>query len=322
MESNKSAQLEQFALDEEFFLNFASLHTRTAYRSDLVKFIDYLQLYHPEVKNFAEVDRIHLISHRNFLATQGGRKQGPGAPKAIARKISALASYFDYLVERGWRQFNPTQAIRRPRKEVRTPTEALSGTQVAAILASINQDRPAGILHYALLVTFFSTGLRKSEILSLKRRNYRRINGHDILEYCGKGGKLDQKLLHPWCVMAINNYLTQLEGMNRTMGPDDPLFRPTRNHYGNKSLNRAFNPKTINELMSHYAQKIGIDFRVTPHSARASFITELLAAGVDIYSVAQEVNHSSVTTTQTYDKRRRKLINAPVRKLRYLPESS
>ncbi len=267
------------------------------------------------------MERIHVIGYRNFLAIHGGRNNGPGAPKAIARKIAAISSYFDFLVEKGWRQFNPAYAIRRPRKDVKTPTEALTGTQVATLLASIDQARPAGKLHYALLVTLFSTGLRKSEVLSLKRKNFRRINGHAILEYCGKGGKYDQKLLHPWCVTALNRYLEQLQENGRSMGPDDWLFRPTRNHYGDRSLNRPFNPKTINELLAHYARKIGIDFRVTPHSARASFISELLAAGVDIYTVAREVNHSSVTTTQTYDKRRKKLTDAPISKLRYLPET-
>ena len=73
----------------------------------------------------------------------------------------------------------------------------------------------------------------------------------------------------------------------------------------------------LNEILQNYGKKIGLNFNISPHSARATFIGELLDAGVDIYSVAREVNHSSVKTTQEYDKRRKKIKDSPISKLRY-----
>ena len=104
--------------------------------------------------------------------------------------------------------------------------------------------------------------------------------------------------------------------MDREVKPQDWIFQPTKNpHDGN--LNRPLNPKTVNEIFAYYSKKIGLDFLACPHSARASFIGELLSQGVDIYTVALEVNHSSVLTTQEYDKRVKKIKHSPIDKLSY-----
>ena len=172
-------------------------------------------------------------------------------------------------------------------------------------------------MHKALLVTFFMTGLRKSEVLQLKRVDYREINGNRFLEFRGKGGKVGQKLLHPTCIEAIDEYLTWMESVDRKHQTEDWLFQPTRNPANPKNLNKPLNPKTINEILDSYAKKINLGFKISPHSARATFISELLELGTDIYRVAREVNHSSVTTTQEYDKRRKRISDSPILDLKY-----
>jgi integrase len=142
------------------------------------------------------------------------------------------------------------------------------------------------------------TGMRKSEILFLKVKDYREINDYRVLEFKGKGGKVGQKVLHPICVEALEEYREWMNQQGREHGPEDWLFQPTRNPKDPSNLNKPLNPRTINEIVSHYGKKIGLNFNISPHSARATFIGELLEAGVDIYSVAREVNHSSVKTTQ------------------------
>ena len=102
---------------------------------------------------------------------------------------------------------------------------------------------------------------------------------------------------------------------NRETEENDWLFQPTRNPSNPDYLNKPLNPKTINEILDRYAKAVGIGFKITPHSARATFISELLDIGVDIYVVAREGNHASVKTTQEYDKRRKKLTESPVMKI-------
>ena len=297
---------DSFGIDTDFLDNFPSPHTRTAYRGDILGFASYLRDAFPEVGGFAGVGRNHVVRYRNFLALVGGRGGGPCAPKSIARKLASLSSYFDYLVEKGALPSNPAVSVHRPRRSVRNPTEALDAKGVRKLLGAVRDDSPSGALHRALLATFFTTGLRKSEILRMKFSHYRSIGGRRILEYTGKGGKAGRKFLHPLCVEAIDRYIDLTLRAGREFGENDWLFRPTKNPRKPGNLDRPLDPKTINQLFAKYAKKAGLDVRLTPHGARATFIGELLEAGVDIYSVAEEVDHASVTTTGLYDKRRKK----------------
>ena len=172
-------------------------------------------------------------------------------------------------------------------------------------------------MHLALLVLFFTTGLRKSEVLHLKRRHYKAMGEYKIMEFIGKGGKTGQKVLHPHAVVALDAYLAWMENKGRKHIPEDWLFQPTQNPSDPGNLNKPLNPKTINEILNSYALKINLPFSISPHSARATFISELLGQGVDIYRVALEVNHASVKTTQEYDKRKKGLEDSPILKLNF-----
>lgn len=314
-------ELKWEVLDSEFFENYTSEHTRLNYQIDLQKFQDFLQqnYRHCDLK---KVKREHVIKYRNWLGEVGGQRQEGHAPKTIARKLAALSSYFHYLVQKGDIDQNPVTSVKRPRLEVKSPTHALSRDQVRALMEAIESEikeeqKDSAVMHKALLLLFFTTGLRKNEILQLKYRHYRDINEMKILEFVGKGGKIGQKVVHEMAVDALHDYLQRMKTIGREHGPEDWLFQPTVNPSNPANLNKPLNPKTINEILLKYAKKIGLNFPVSPHSARATFIGELLELGVDIYSVAREVNHSSVKTTQEYDKRRKRISDSPVFKLRY-----
>lgn len=306
-----------FKLYQEFFANFTSEHTRKNYRIDILKFFQFLSIHFKDIKNTSRVERSHIIHFRNWLSDVGGRSGNPCAPKTVARKLASLSSYFDFLVEKDECPFNPVTSVKRPRRDVKSPTNALTKEQVRNLFEAAEDNKNSGPLHKALMIMFFTTGMRKSEILKLKYNQIRDINDSKIVEFTGKGGKISQKLLHPVCVEALEEYLTWMKGLNRGHDRDDFLFQPTRNPRDPGNLNKALNPKTINEIIDIYARKVGINFKVTPHSARATFISELLEAGVDIYAVAREVNHSSVTTTQEYDKRLKQIKDSPINKLSY-----
>ncbi len=321
MSSNKKEKQNSsppFKLYEEFFSNFTSQHTRNSYRNDLSKFFDYLAQAAQKANTLAKIERKHIIDYRNYLSETGGQEGRPSAPKTVARKLAALSSYFDFLIEKGECKLNPVTSVKRPRREVLKPTNALNSQQVRDLFEAIEKkENPCRFMHKALLVTFFTTGLRKSEVLNLKFRDYREINEDKVIEFTGKGGKTGQKLLHSMATKAIEDYLQWMREQCREHEPEDWLFQPTKNPRDPNNLNKPLNPKTINEILNHYGKKTGLNFSISPHSARATFIGELLEAGVDIYSVAREVNHSSVKTTQEYDKRRKKVSDSPIRKLRY-----
>lgn len=313
----KKSQEFKFLFSEEFLENFTSHHTRDNYSIDIFHFSQfYFDVLGREI-DWSKVERSEIVQFRNYLSESGGKDGASAAPKTIARKLASLSSYFHFLVEKDILPYNPVTSIKRPRRDVQTPTNALNKDQVALLFETIkNSNGESRYMHLALLVTFFTTGLRKSEVLNLKYKDYRELNDMKYLEFKGKGGKLGQKLLHPMCVEAIEEYLFFMKNQGRQHSTEDWLFQPTKNP-SQKVLNKSLNPKTINEILDGYAKKMGLNFHICPHSARATFITELLDAGVDIYAVAREVNHSSVVTTQEYDKRRKKLLESPVLKLRY-----
>ncbi|WP_127716130.1 tyrosine-type recombinase/integrase [Halobacteriovorax sp. HLS] len=305
-----------FLIQDEFFYNFNSVHTRKSYSIDIKHFFCWV-FEEFQISSYAELERSHIITYRNWLQEAGGRHGNPCAPKTVARKLAALSSYSDYLVEKGLLEFNPVTSVKRPRRDVVSPTNALSGDQVKQLLEAIPGETSSGILHRALIIMFFTTGLRKSEILNMKFKDYREINEYKVIEFIGKGGKIGQKVLHPTNIETLEIYLEHMRSLGREHNTEDWLFQPAHNPTDPTNLNKPLNPKSINEIINYYAKKIGLNFKISPHSARATFIGELLELGVDIYTVAREVNHSSVKTTQEYDKRRKKLSDSPVFKLNY-----
>lgn len=303
-------------ISEDFFLNFTSKNTRNSYRRDLQQFLNFIENYFPEIKKFDEIGVDQILNYRNSLMHKGGQKGDGASNKTIARKLAAISSLFKHMIDKNQVKTNPLLSIKRPRPDARHPTQVLSAKDVKNILDLAYQNKSSGPLHYFLLVAFFTTGLRKSELLYRKFGDIKKVDNFFILEFEGKGSKPSQKRLHPLFIQAYENYQEWMFKNSREIGQEDWLFQPSKNPSNPKNVNKPLNPKTINEILSSYARKLGIE-KVTPHSARATFITRLLEQGVDLYDVSQEVQHSSIATTQIYDKRRRRLADSPLNKLKY-----
>ncbi len=300
-------------LEYEFFKNFESEHTRISYRNDIVQFLNFFKNYFSKEN---QIERVHIVAFRNFLQEKNL------APKTIGRKLSSLSSYFDFMVEKGLIFFNPVTSIKRPRQEVLSPTNDLTDNQIAELLLSVDNRSPSGPLHKAILYTLFYTGIRKSELTALKLSDLKKINEHKVIEIRAKGGKFLQKVLHPECFKAINDYLAWMKSMDREISPSDYLFQPTKNPKDPEILSRRLSPKSIDYILDIHCKKCGISERISPHSARASYIGSSLDAGADLLTVSQDVGHSSVKTTEIYNKRRKALKESPAYLLKYFKKSA
>ena len=106
-----------------------------------------------------------------------------------------------------------------------------------------------------------------------------------------------------------------MKSKDREHDKEDWLFQPSRNNHSSKDLAKQINPRTLNRIIDKYSKKIGLGFKISPHSARATFISILLDEEVPIADVAREVAHSSISTTQIYDKRRKTIKKSLVNKL-------
>lgn len=303
-------------LEYEFYHNFESPHTRKSYRIDISQFFEFIRDNFLEVRNYHDIKRVHLVAFRNWLTDSGL------APKSINRKMAANSSFFDFLVEKSIIQFNPITSIKRPRQEVMTPTNDVSDEQIKHLLELVDAQTGPGLLHRAVIYTLFTTGIRKAELINLRLKNFFIKDGFHIIEIRAKGGKHLTKVIHPKCAEVINEYLDYLKSESgESLHPEDWIFRPSKNPLDPSHIVKPLNPKSVDYIVKTWCAKAGIDQRISPHSARASYIGSALESGMDLYKISRDVGHASVKTTEEYNKRRQKLQDSPVFGLGFLKKS-
>jgi integrase/recombinase XerD len=301
-----------YKLEYEFFSNFESLHTRKSYRIDITQFFEFLKENFTEVHGYTQVERVHVVAFRNWLTDNNL------APKSINRKIAANSSFFDFLIEKSMIQFNPCSSIKRPRQEVIQPTNDLSDEQIGNLLSLIDDLKGPGLLHKAVIYTLFTTGIRKAELINLRRKHFSIRDSHYIIEVRAKGGKQLTKVVHPKCAEVILEYINYLESSGEKVHGEDWIFRPSKNPLEPAHIIKPLNPKSVDYIIKSWCKKAGIHHRISPHSARASYIGSALDSGIDLYKVSKDVGHASVKTTEEYNKRRQKMEDSPVFGLGFL----
>lgn len=301
-------------LDYEFFENFDSEHTKIAYKRDLIQFFEFVRTEFGIISHPQQLQKMHVVAFRNALQAPRVQSGRPYCPKSIIRKIAAITSYCDFLIEKGLMASNPTAHIKRPADQVITPTNDLSDDQVKTLLESVDLSKKSGYLHKAILVLLFSTAMRKNELINLKLEDYQEHQGLKIIQFIGKRGKVSRVPLHPVAIYHLEKYIQHMRSIGREIRNGDYLFQAA----SHKSLpNKRLQPTSIDFIIKRHCKKIGITAKISPHSARATVIGSLLESGVDLYKVSQLANHSNVKTTQGYDKRKKSLIDSPVFKLKY-----
>lgn len=304
-----------YKLEYEFFHNFESPHTRKSYRVDLFQLFEFLRDNFSTVTNYKMIERVHIVAYRNWLT------DNEMAPKTINRKLAAASSFFDFLIEKGMIEFNPCLSIKRPRQEVKTPTNDLNDEQIANLFAELDKLSGPSLLHKAVLYTLFTTGIRKAELINLRLKNLIQKDEFHIINVRAKGGKELTKVLHPKCYEVITEYINYLKTTGEDLHPEDWIFRPTRNPLEPGHIIKPLNPKSIDYIIKSWCKKAGITDRISPHSARASYIGSALENGIDLYKISKDVGHSSVKTTEEYNKRRQKLSESPVFGLGFLKKA-
>jgi integrase/recombinase XerD len=296
-----------YKLEYEFFSNFESPHTRKSYRIDIFQFFEFLKENFGEVQNYSQIERVHVVAFRNWLSDNGL------APKTINRKIAANSSFFDFLLEKSLLQFNPCTSIKRPRQEVVQPTNDLSDNQISDLFTLVDELKGPGLLHKAVIYTLFTTGIRKAELINLRRKNLFVKDTHYVIEVRAKGGKFLTKVIHPKCAEVIFEYIAFAESLSgETIHPEDWIFTPSKNPLEPAHINKPLNPKSVDYIIKTWCKKAGITHRISPHSARASYIGSALDAGIDLYKISKDVGHASIKTTEEYNKRRQKMEESPV----------
>ena len=302
------------------FLKDRSPTTAKSYRIDLKEFFAFTNKHfqRPRVEgkkvHFKDIKRVHVVKYKNVLEAAKTRFGKPYAPNTINRKISSVSSFFHFLRLREVVDKNPCELCTRLKYQIVRETEALTDLEMKHLMELV--IRKANPMHKAVLITMFTTGMRNAEVRNIKPKDFKVHEGVRILDYIGKGQKQSQVAIHPAAAHYIDEYMKWMASKGRQIEPEDYLFQPMKSATGvvNK---QKLSATALGYIVKKWAKRVAPDKRITPHSARSTFISSLLNNGTDIYTVSKCVSHSSVRTTQRYDKRKRNFKKSPVFSLNF-----
>nr|WP_254438009.1 tyrosine recombinase XerC [Ruegeria arenilitoris] len=275
----------QHWLDSLGALAGRSENTKTAYRGDVTDFLSFMTLHHSERQGLAALARITVSDMRAWMADQ--RASGVGA-RSLARKLSAVKSFYRWLAER--EGFEPTAVLstRAPKFTKKLPRPLAEDAARAMIetveLQSTNDWVSARDV--AVVTLLYGCGLRISEALSLTGAD---APLPETLRIVGKGNKERIVPVLPAARAAVDHYLQLCP---HPQDKDKALFRGVRGG--------PLNPRAIQGVMAKARMQLGLPATATPHALRHSFATHLLSAGGDLRAIQELLGHASLSTTQTY----------------------
>lgn len=302
------------------FLKDRTPLTEQAYRRDLKDFFEFsmrefgLPRLIENKMRFDEIRRVHIVKYKKFLESSHSLRRKPFAPNTINRKISSVSSFFQFLLQRDIIPKNPVELCIRPKRMVVEETQAFTDREMKNLFDLVIEEAPP--LHKAVILLLFTTGMRQAELRSIRLCDFKMNEGINFLKYIGKCQKMNEIPVHPTAAHYINEYLTWMNRIGRNVDKLDYLFQPTKNSY-NGEIKKKLSHTAVGYIVKKWAKKINKDKRITPHSARATFISSLIDNGEDIYYVSQLVNHADVRTTQRYDKRKRNFRKNPIFSLNF-----
>jgi integrase/recombinase XerD len=256
-----------------------SANTVEAYARDVRKLVDHLKarkMALPRVSEETVVGFIHAESRAGLSA------------RSLARLISALRSFFRFLVLSGLVTKDATAQLTTPSTWLALP-KFLTVAEAGSLLRAPDEAKPQGLRDRAMLEVLYGSGLRVSELAALKLAE---INLEDGFLVCrGKGGKERIVPLGRSSCRAIGRYLAEVR----------PLFdRSGREEVFLSRRGRPFTRQGVWKLLRRHAGAAGLAAKISPHVLRHSFATHMLERGADLRSVQLMLGHSQITTTQIY----------------------
>lgn len=287
MPSHPLAQCIQDFLDYLEIERNCSLATKRNYEAYLNRFVEWSNL-----KTAEQIDLDTVRQFRLWLNRQQSQKKESLKKSTQNYYLIALRAFLKYLAKRDIKTLAPEkiELAKMPERQV----SFLEGDDLERLLHAPLETKESPIIQKrdkAILELFFSTGLRVSELAKLTTDQ---INlEKDEFTVRGKGSKLRIVFLSNQAKYHVKQYLDTRH--------DASLALFVRHDRAAKSGGlESLTPRSIQRLVQRYAKSVGITKRVTPHSLRHSYATDLLTGGADIRSVQSLLGHSSITTTQIY----------------------
>ncbi len=266
----------------------ASEYTVKGYTYDLKQFVDYLKK-NGETIDLASLDHIKI---RGFLAEL--HKKGESR-NSMGRRLAALRSFFRYLNREGIIEINPAKLVSSPKKDKMLPS-FLTLDEAIRLMESADGNERFGLRDRAILETFYSAGIRLSELASLNLGDLNLADG--LVMVRGKGKKERIVPLGSKAIKAVMEYINRVQGTGYRVQehPTPYTLHPVfLNRFG-----RRLTARGIEGIVAKYVKRIGMIRHATPHTLRHTFATHLLDGGADLRSIQELLGHASLSTTQRY----------------------
>jgi integrase/recombinase XerC len=260
-----------------------SEHTLRNYAKDISQFLGFWEEHQPG-------QSLHMATYRHIRSFLAANLRGK-SKATMARKLSALRTFFKYLQRRGVLEQNPAKLAPTPKADQPLP-RFLTVDEVFHLL-----DRLGGNISHrsrrdrAILELFYSGGLRLSELAGLNLRNLDVDAG--TVRVWGKGAKERLAFLGKPAKAAMQAYLPAREQVLRDKGlATEALFL---NNRGGRLSSRG-----VSRVVVHWSRVAGLSGHLTPHGLRHSFATHLLEGQADLRAVQELLGHASISSTQRY----------------------
>ncbi len=256
----------------------SSDNTIASYKRDLLKFANYFKSMGND--DIRSINETNLNSYILFIEKQGM------SVATVSRNIASIKSFFNFLLREGIVQADPSEHLKPPKIEKKAP-DVLTISEVNKLLEQPGNTTPKEIRDRAMLELLYATGIRVTELVTLKVRDVNLKMGYVECHDANKSRII------PIEDAAQNALTAYLNGVREGMCHDsDYLFS---NCKGTPMTRQGFW-----KIIKHYAAKAGIDKDITPHMIRHSFASHLVNNGADLKAVQEMLGHADISTTQIY----------------------
>jgi integrase/recombinase XerD len=220
------------------------------------------------------------------------------SPRSIARKISSIRSFYSFLISENILKENPATSIDIPKYKAKLPV-VLSVENISGLLKTSDDLSPESIRLKCMISLLYASGLRVSELVSLKvtdiSRNMQNGKINNYLTIIGKGSKERIVIINEIAIKNLEEYLPMRE-IFIPIGSKENLYL-----FPSKSKEGFMTRQNFALLLKSTAIKAGIDpARISPHILRHSFASHLLEGGADLRVIQELLGHADISTTQIY----------------------
>ncbi len=258
----------------------SSDNTLSAYVTDLRKFVDFT--VENEIEALSEIDKTTVKAYKMHLKSEGF------SASTVSRALSALRSYFAYLISLDILESNPAKEIHNDKNDAQLPV-VMTLQEVQKLLEQPSGDDAKSVRDKAILELMYATGIKVTELISLDVDD---INFNLSVVYCRKGDKVREMPLYPIAMSTLKRYINDSRKIMVLNYSEKALFV---NVFGERMTRQG-----LWKIIRAYAKQSGISVPITPHTLRNSFAAHLLENGADIHDIQEILGHADLSSTQRY----------------------